>query len=808
MSAEEELPESIVCPITREIMTDPVTGLDGYTYEREAIQMWLARHGSSPMTRDPMTAANLVPNFAIRTAIDEYRARRAGGPAPTRAPAVNPGTTPTTTAVALVRAKDLPLELSLTTGEMLGQHVGLLSIGVALPGGTVPPRNALPRHVMCILDVSESMNEIAKMKGDASNKEKAAELTRLDLVAHSVRTLVHMLSDVDTLCIITFGDTASVVLARTAMTAAGKRLAEAAISSMRAAGGTNMWDGLRLALTRLEDYHEHVTMLLLSDGQPSINPPRGTLKTYQMLAKSKANNHTLHTFGYGYGLEYGLLDSLAVHGRGLYAYIPDASMVGTVFVNFFANLLSTAHYNITLGVKVSHGTLTVLDASQTHTLTAGGSCGPFALGPLQLVAPRTLCVLLSSDAAAELTVMSTDGSECVPQTIAIVPAPAVASASPALAFAYSRLLAVEVLKKAVTDIAARRVTLKDAPACLTPLVKKLTAIRAATASEQLDALIDDLTSDRPDGGQLGKSIARSDWWEQWGQHYLPAALRAHELEMCMNFKDASQQHYGGAGFATHQEQAEQIFVALPPPKALPRAVAAAAASAGGGAAHAPTYHAMNMYYDRHGGCFSGDSLVTLADGSRLPMHRLRRGDLVQTSTGVARVECLVVSLLAGPASMVALGKNLRITSWHPVLGRGGHAWHFPAMLGPAAASSDRVVFNVVLERGATNVLVGSRYCASLGHGISDSPVASHPFFATAVRSQLAAMRGWSAGLVVIDGSRVDRCPATNLITAWHEASPDASAAAIAGLDQFEIVGGADRDMEVDMGVMTQPILVA
>lgn len=50
---------------------------------------------------------------------------------------------------------------------------------------------------------------------------------------------------------------------------------------------------------------------------------------------------TVHTFGYGYNLDSGLLYNIALEGTGMYSYIPDCSMVGTIFVNFLSNTLAT-----------------------------------------------------------------------------------------------------------------------------------------------------------------------------------------------------------------------------------------------------------------------------------------------------------------------------------------------------------------------------------------------------------------------------------------------------------------------------------
>ena len=48
------------CPITLDIMQDPVKAPDGHTYERSAIVEALTRQGISPLTRQVMTLSNLT----------------------------------------------------------------------------------------------------------------------------------------------------------------------------------------------------------------------------------------------------------------------------------------------------------------------------------------------------------------------------------------------------------------------------------------------------------------------------------------------------------------------------------------------------------------------------------------------------------------------------------------------------------------------------------------------------------------------------------------------------------------------------
>ena len=54
------------CPITAEIMTDPVSTLDGFTYERTAITEWLRTNDTSPSTGAKLESKRLIPNITVR----------------------------------------------------------------------------------------------------------------------------------------------------------------------------------------------------------------------------------------------------------------------------------------------------------------------------------------------------------------------------------------------------------------------------------------------------------------------------------------------------------------------------------------------------------------------------------------------------------------------------------------------------------------------------------------------------------------------------------------------------------------------
>mmetsp|Transcript_62006 Transcript_62006/g.196015 ORF Transcript_62006/g.196015 Transcript_62006/m.196015 type:complete len:916 (-) Transcript_62006:1610-4357(-) len=65
-------PRWFLCPITQDVMLEPVFAGDGFTYEGEAIRKWLKGHDTSPMTNVPLAQKTLVPNHTLRAAIREW----------------------------------------------------------------------------------------------------------------------------------------------------------------------------------------------------------------------------------------------------------------------------------------------------------------------------------------------------------------------------------------------------------------------------------------------------------------------------------------------------------------------------------------------------------------------------------------------------------------------------------------------------------------------------------------------------------------------------------------------------------------
>lgn len=72
--SQKRIPPHFVCPIFQDVMEDPHIAADGYTYEGDAIKGWLySGHDTSPMTNLKLDTCDLIPNYALYRAIQEWQ---------------------------------------------------------------------------------------------------------------------------------------------------------------------------------------------------------------------------------------------------------------------------------------------------------------------------------------------------------------------------------------------------------------------------------------------------------------------------------------------------------------------------------------------------------------------------------------------------------------------------------------------------------------------------------------------------------------------------------------------------------------
>ena len=71
---EMDIPETFICPVTLDVMVDPLISRYGHNYERRAILDWL-KTGTidCPLTKQPLRPSDLIPNEQLRVRIAAWR---------------------------------------------------------------------------------------------------------------------------------------------------------------------------------------------------------------------------------------------------------------------------------------------------------------------------------------------------------------------------------------------------------------------------------------------------------------------------------------------------------------------------------------------------------------------------------------------------------------------------------------------------------------------------------------------------------------------------------------------------------------
>ncbi|BAF09706.1 E3 ubiquitin-protein ligase PUB23 [Oryza sativa Japonica Group] len=74
MAAMDEPPQLFLCPISMELMEDPVTVSTGVTYDRRSIEEWLFVYGRTtcPATMQPLSNFDLTPNHTLKRVISSW----------------------------------------------------------------------------------------------------------------------------------------------------------------------------------------------------------------------------------------------------------------------------------------------------------------------------------------------------------------------------------------------------------------------------------------------------------------------------------------------------------------------------------------------------------------------------------------------------------------------------------------------------------------------------------------------------------------------------------------------------------------
>jgi Mg-chelatase subunit ChlD len=742
-STSEALIDSITCPITGEVMKDPVQGNDGHTYERTAIIEWLSRNPISPQTRAAMQPSDLKMNANIRFLCDKYHDGSLSGS--TAVPHVAPK----------ISTDQIKLDHSVLTN---GKDKIMLSFDVNETSFPHIECGHLPQDVVLVIDHSASMGTDVEAKdGDGNKLENGFSIQ--DIVNHAAKTVAKTLDNNSRLAIIAFDNVITVTFDLMLMSGMNQSQALAKISTIVPAGQTNIYGAIEKALEILDvrtDKTRNSAILMLTDGQPNISPARGEVETLRKLREKKNFTTPIYTFGFGCNLRRELLYDIAKYANGANGHIPDGGMIATVFCNFIATVMSTVVMNLQLHI---HTSCLKLETGSTGTIRLMGDYAShyegqslvYDLGTVQRQQSRDIIV---DSVSAPLTYFYTykiGGASYKTESTTVKVADL--TTSPSVNIQTNRYELVESMRKMINY--SRCQDWVGAKSVYNAIDNRLIASKSTDKLTQ--GMIKNLRGDGSAEGQIKLAISMA-YFHRWGEFYIDQLSRSMNQQIKPNFKDEGCP-FGGDVFEEIVDRASDIFDTLPPPEPSNK-------SRSGGGISAPPRAPVSLanYNDMGGGCIVGSSQIQLADGTFKKIEDLTKGDNVVSLSDAydinsmkisASVVCILKTTINGKTSIVSLADGLKITPWHPIMYHG--TWKFPYDLGKAVIKDEAcgAVYSILLDQGHTTRVNGV-WCIGLGHSFT-SGILHHPYFGTsAVIEDLKKLQGWENGLVTIDSSYISR----------------------------------------------------
>jgi len=741
MSDINQILDSFYCPITHTIMEDPVICPEGFSFENTAILKWLENNDTSPITRNKLQAFRLRPNRALKESIDKVRHL--------------------ITEDKLIKKTELAIKCSQEILQVLENSLNDISLKTSINGNNlhlkvlVPNSDTrAPSNIILVIDVSGSMSTEASMKNEQGNEESHG-FSLLDIVKQASHTIRVCLTELDTLSIVSYSNTAQVVLKPTQMNDTGKKAAEVALNLLKPHASTNIWDGILTALELCRNNEipeKHNKILLLTDGIANIIPPRGHIGMInKYIEKHGKLPASIDTFGFGYNLDSIDLNKISNQCYGNYGFIPDSTLVGDMFSNCLGNILSTASSSSQLMITFSSEKFKVLGNHKFLKTSWGGiiDTGTLYYGQNKDFVLELSDIQNTSFNDFEITLkyeLFNEFKEIHNSEISNIP-------DHDTKVHKWRSEFVEVVMEAWNQMNMGQ---KDVARMLLKTFLDTIESSNEVGDEYIKSMIIDLKE------QVIVAFSKDEYYLKWGKHYIPSLIQAHQRQICNNFKDPGVQHFGGKLFNSIRDEADDKYNLLPAPTpSVSRSYSSRGNFRGGGSAPRD----MSIYNSRNNPCFHGNCLVHMYDGSVKRVADIRKGDIIMTTDPNKNykdtVECVLKTCIPEKhTNMVELNNGWIGTPWHPVKING--QWIFPNNISNMKNVECDSVYTFLLTNKSM-ILVNQIESATLAHGLNDN-VIYHPYFGTnAIINDLKKFTGWSNGYIEIHPSFITRDQHSGLV---------------------------------------------
>ena len=725
------VPNNFYCPITGELMNDPVTDKEGNTYEKLEILKWILRNKTSPITRNYLDKTHLTNNKALKRSIESIKDK--------------------------IHSDQLKIDSQLASAE-LKQFTKCLSdiklnsyyfdnklfVNIQTPDIDVRP----PVDIVLCIDVSYSMFDEATLKGD-SNETVSHGFSVLSLTIASAKTILHSLNENDNISIVTYSSEAKTIFENMSCSPENKSLIEDGLNQLKPISNTNMWSGIIRSLDILRQTsppNKQKGILLLTDGIPNVEPPRGHENMLKKYFSDYNFKCMISCYGFGYNLDSELLMNLSsISGGDGYSFIPDASILGNVFIHGLSNLFTTAVYNPKLKITLKKDIRFMYSKREIEVELDSLKYGQDKNLVFELDTSRSLdSSELNNFAKVSLSfndiILETDDNRLPDRNY------------------YNenkfRHEAISVINQCVRKKKFNDTSFRDI------LIGFITKLESESSNSYIQDLLYDMNGQVKEALNMTSQGEREDWFTRWGIHYLRSLQGAYQHELCNNFKDRGICNFGGKLFNQLRNEISDVFDGQPPPKRdIPIRVnlsRSGSQSASVSSQQAPVN--MSMYNNAGGGCCAEGSRVLMENGSYKKAEEIQKGDIVKTCKiidseiiySTSSIECVVLTKCEGGKINMVTIDALKITPYHPIIQFSSfnikRNWIFPIDINDSCEIECNSMYTFVVKN-RESLFVEDSILATYGHNLQED-VIKHDYFGTdSVINDLKRYPSYEQGLV-------------------------------------------------------------
>ena len=720
-------PREAYCPITMDIMKDPVSGNQGEVFERSAITEWVTEHKCSPITRQPLELSDLRPNLPLRSIIEDITKQRAQ---------FQQKSTVKSQIADVDSLQNFPIITPNLEAQILGN---MLRCSVTYSAEELEKiKQTVPVNIVANVDVS------ASMEGASSrNNNEGAEWSILSLVQQSLITTIKSLNERCKFGIVTFSAASKLQFPPTYMTEDMKTKAIACVNLLCGDRNTNLYAGIKRSYEVAKEYNlENPTILTFTDGISNNDPPSGLIPSIERYKDDENMSGQMHIIGFGSDLKTMDLYKISSIVGGRFDYISDFSMVGTVFVNLVTNTLLQASLGDKIEVQCpknmfgySKNSIEKMycpceNENENYTIdTQSMLYGQTRDFFIKFVTPITASTsptinykptnkILQSSSEFPITLLSEENEEACTNFLSVF----------LIAAVYDELISsmnqTQSFRKESLDM------------FIYGMKSEQSEFRSIKDTEIFQDVLADLEN------EVIQGFDNQGTYRQWGQKYACAYVKALEFQQSNNFKDKVMSHFTSEYSKKIREDVEEIFMGLEPPKTRQNRVV-----------DRKTF--TNITYNCGGGCVSADTPLLVKRGEHMcnvVASKIQPGDRVLTTFhNLYNFTPVIFVVVQNSTSyMIELPNNIKITPWHPMYDKNHKKYVFPenCKQGKKIEFEDKfnTVYNFVVQN-RKNIVIGNKWLhemvsdvqpneidittmISLGHGITDDEVASHDYLGT------------------------------------------------------------------------------